>query len=141
MGIKIIKNIIYTFAIAFLGAYLSFFIIFSVSFLLHTEPLLGSDLPNYLGWLIFISIWPLIFAPFITIALFIFSLFDKRFLNKWFVLGFSAYSFIANFIIKNLWYSVGFVLISLVIIFIFMNIKKWIKSEMGEWGNGGNEKR
>ena len=137
MVINIIKKVIKTFALSFLGAYLPLLISFTIFFLRRSEPLLGTDLPNYIGWVMFIAIVPFIYnAPITTLILYIASLLDKRVLNKWFVSSFSFYGSVVVSIfltlenkslwfLNNIWYFWGIILIPLVVVIILMNIKKW----------------
>ena len=80
----IVKKIIKTFTLIFLGIYLPYMVYFIMIFLLGIEPLV--NLPNYVGEIGYIVPFIISFALFLTLILYIASLLDKRVLNKWFVL-------------------------------------------------------
>ena len=130
-----IKKILETLAISFLGVYLAYLVYFTVTFLRESEPLLGSDLQNYIWGVMFVALVPLASAPFVAFILLLFSFLDKRILNKWFVFGFAIYFFVAGLVVDNIvsledssvnsWIPLGFILVSLIIVIILMNIKKW----------------
>ena len=127
MNIKsktVTKSIFKIFGISFLGFYFPDLVFIIFAFVFKAE---GTDLIDFPGVDTLIALSSIIYAFFTVIILYVSSLMDRRALNKWFVFGFSLYSFLGIFIIKDLFYSVGFILISLVFVFVAMNIKRWIK--------------
>lgn len=122
-----IKKTIKTSIISATMLYLIQAVIIIVAFILHIE---GIDFRELLIMLIITVPQNLFYGLFITIILYPFASLEERILNWWFVVGFTLYVFIVNFILKDTWmglwfYQLGFILISLLVIIIFMNIKRW----------------
>lgn len=126
---EIIKKILKTFAISVSVFFILYVVIVGYGYIFHGESAdLNFSLSEFIGITVaFILPGCLIYGFFYTLVLIMFSFFDKRILNKWFIFGFSIYTFLGIFVIKDIWLVIGFILISLAIAVVALNIQKWIK--------------
>lgn len=116
------KKIIRTYLISAITVYCPYLLIVLIGLIQDhgANGEIGSSLPELATVSVLLIPTALIYGFFITACLYVFSLIDKRVLNKWFVMGFSLYSFLSSFIIQHLWYSVASALVPLIIAVIIM---------------------
>ena len=132
MDIKnLLKKIIRTISLSFLGVYLPYLIVFTWGFIFQHEPnsLVGRGFINYMFVALLIGIGLIFYSPLITFVLLFTSLLDSR-IRQWrFVLLFSLYSGIllvieAIWFPLSFWYFLIFIIVSLIVVIIFMNQQK-----------------
>lgn len=131
---SILKRILRILLIGSITFFIAYSTLIASGYILHnifninigeTTNVFTYSFPEFIS-IIFILILPvsILYGLVFTIILFPFSLLDKRFLNRWFIVGSALYSYVSANIICDLLYTISFILISLAIALVIMNIKK-----------------